>query len=167
MGVQLDIAVNILGTYRGANDLAAVTAAFNMRKALGFAPGTGAGQADKIFSDTRQIAASSNDDLDLTSLTDPLGAALAFAGVKGIYVEAAAGNTNDVVIGGHDSAAFLGPFADATDKIRLKPGEVFFITNRTAAGWAVTGTTADILRIANGGSGSAVNYSIILVGDSA
>jgi hypothetical protein len=167
MGVQLDIAVNILGTYRGVNDLAAVTAAFNTRKALGFAPGTGAGQANKIFSDTRPINASSNDDLDLTALTDPLGAALAFAGVKGIYVEAAASNTNDVIIGGHDSAAFLGPFADATDKIRLKPGEVFFITNRTAAGWAVANGTGDVLRIANGGAGTPVSYSIVLVGDSA
>ncbi|KAF0129254.1 MAG: hypothetical protein FD152_2211 [Xanthobacteraceae bacterium] len=167
MGAQLDIAVQILGSYTGSNDIAAVTAAFSKRKALGFTPGTGAGQADKVFSDTRSIPASSNDDLDLTSLTDPLGAALAFAGVKAIYIEAAAANINEVVVGGHDTAAFLGPFADASDKVKLKAGEVLLVTNRTAAGWAVTATTADILRIANGGSGSAVGYSIILVGDSA
>lgn len=166
MGAQLDIAVNILGTYAGSNDLSTVAATFSQRHALGVSPGTGARQADKVFSDTRTIAASSNDDLDLTSLTDPLGAALAFAGVKAIFVKAADGNTNDVVIGGGTNP-FIGPFADASDKVALKPGEVLLITNRTAAGWAVTNSTADILRIANGGSGSSVTYSIILVGDSA
>lgn len=168
MGAQLDIAVQILGSYAGSNDIAAVTATFAKRKALGFTSGTGAGQADKVFSDIRSIAASSNDDLDLAgSLVDPLGVVVVFAGIKAIYVEADAANVNDVVIGGHDTAAFLGPFADDSDKINLKPGEVLLVTNRTAAGWPVTATTADILRIANGGSGSAVGYSIILVGDSA
>jgi hypothetical protein len=168
MGAQLDIAVQILGSYTGSNDIAAVTAAFSKRKALGFTSGTGGGQADKVFSDTRPIPASSNDDIDLAgSLVDPLGAAVTFAGIKAIYIEADAANVNEVVVGGHDTAAFLGPFADATDKVKLKPGEVLLVTNRTAAGWPVTATTADILRIANGGAGSAVGYTIILVGDSA
>jgi hypothetical protein len=166
MSVQLDVVVNIVGQVAGSNDLSSPVAPFNGKNALGFAPGTGAGQASKVFSDRRTVNASSNDDLDLAgSLVDPFGAACVFTGIKAIYVKAAAANVNDVVVGGHDTAAFLGPFADASDKVAMKPGEVLLITNRSANGWAVTATTADILRIANGGSGTSVTYDIILIGE--
>ena len=38
------------------------------------------------------------------------------------------------------------------------------IASPTAAGWLVTAGTGDLLKIANGGAGSAVDYDIILIG---
>lgn len=129
--------------------------------------GTGDDQADLIFQDQRTLAASTAEDLDLAgSLTDPFGAALTFVEVVAIIVRAAEGNTNDVVIGGDASAAFVGPFADASDKVHVKPGGVaMFVAPNT--GWAVTATSADLLQVANGSSGSAVTYDITIIGRSA
>jgi hypothetical protein len=94
-----------------------------------------------------------------------LGATLAFTAIKAILIVADAANTNDVVVGGAASNAFVGPFADATDKINVGPGDVFLITRRSAAGLAVAAGTGDILKVANGGAGSAVTYRIIILGE--
>jgi hypothetical protein len=131
------------------------------------ADGTGAGQADRLFSDTRTIAASSNDDLDLAGvLVDALGATITFARVKGLYVAAATANTNNVLIG-----AGTNPFINllnATGVITLRPGAwiTFGVGATDATGAAVTAATGDILRIANSGAGTTVNYDIIIIGAS-
>ena len=164
--VNLDISLNLIGTYAGVNDLASVQASVNIRNNMAFRPGGDANQANKMFSDTRTVAASANDDLDLAgSLVDPVGATLTFASVKAIYIKAGAANANDLVFGPAPSNGFLGPWADASDRVSLKAGEVFLITNRAATGWGVTAGTGDLLRVTNGGSGAAVTYDIVLIGD--
>lgn len=129
--------------------------------------GTGDGQADTVFIDQRTISASSSEELDLSgSLTDPLGGAAVFAEIAAIEVRAAAGNTNDVVVGGASSNAFVGPFGAADNTIAVAPGAVL-VLHHPAGGWAVTAGTGDLLQVANGGSGSAVTYDIVIVGRSA
>lgn len=168
MSVQVDVAVSISGQYNGSNALAAVAATISRRDVVGFSPGTGVGQADKMYAAARTVASAANDDIDLAGvLTDVLGVALTFVGVKAIYIRAADANVNDLVIGPAPTNGFLGPFADATDRIRLRPGEMFLITNKTATGWVVTPSTGDLLRVTNGGSGSTVSYDVIIIGDSA
>lgn len=134
-----------------------------LMKTLDFTHGTGAAQFDRLFMDKRQIAASSNDDLDLNAaLSDAYGAAIAAAEIVGIVLYAAAANTNNVVIGGHDTAP-VPLFADTSDKVSVKPGGIFTLFAPNAAGLCtVTATTADILRIANSSSGSVVNYELAL-----
>jgi hypothetical protein len=129
------------------------------------ASGNAANQVSKCFADRRTIAASSNDDIDLTGggLTDPLNQALNFGTVKAIYVKASAANTNNVVVGGAGTGAFNGPFNAATAKVSLEPGAVFLVA-APAAGWAVTATSADLLRIANSAGGTSVTYDIIILG---
>lgn len=129
--------------------------------------GTGDGQADTVFTDTRTISASGSEELDLSgSLTDPLGGAAVFAEVAAIEVRAAAGNTNDVVIGGASSNAWVGPFGAADNTIAVPPGGVL-VLNHPGAGWTVTAGTGDLLQVANGGSGTPVTYDIVIVGRSA
>jgi hypothetical protein len=138
--------------------------------ALAFATGTGAGQADLIFSDTRTIAASSNEDLDLAGgLTGAFGTSLTFAKVKGIFVAAAAGNTNNVVVGGAASNGLVNWVGDATDKVVVKPGGILLLSVGTGdlAGYGVTAGTGDLLRIANSGAGTSVTYDIVVYGTSA
>jgi hypothetical protein len=120
-------------------------------------------QTDVLFSDSRTIAASSNDDLDLRGvLIDALGATINAAEIVAIYVEAVAGNTNNVVVGGATSNAFVGPFGAATHTVAVQPGQCFMVTSKN--GWPVTAGTGDILRIANSGAGSSVNYNIVIIG---
>lgn len=169
MPLSASITVNVAAHYTGANDLGTVAFDTDPTKqaVIALATGTGSGQADLIFSDTRTIAASSSENLDLAGvLTDPLGATLTIVKLKAIYVRAAAGNTNDVQIGGGASNAPTGLFGTATDYINVKPGGVFlWVAPNT--GVTVTGGTGDILKAANSSSGTGVTYDIIIIGTSA
>lgn len=130
-----------------------------------FTNGTGANQVGSVFTDTRTLAASGTEDLDLSGvLTDAFGAAIAFTKVKGLVIKAAAGNTNDLLVGGHDTAACASFFGDATDILRVKPGGMVALMAPNAAGYAVAAGTADLLTIANSGAGTGVTYDILILG---
>lgn len=160
--------VIVAATQVVTRDLTAVRAPLSYAFASQLASGTGAGQADLVFSDTRTLAASASESLDLAgSLVDALGATLTFARVKGLIVVAAAANTNDVVIGGATSNAFVGPFADATDKIKVKPGGTIALWAPGATAYPVTAGTGDLLQIANSAAGTSVTYDVIIIGASA
>lgn len=166
-GVNADLGVLLKGTYTGTNDLGSVSFAFNQSASQQFTSGTTTGKADKLFSDTRTLAASATENLDLAgSLTDPFGVTSTFVKVKAIYIKAAAGNTNSVVVGGAGSNTFTGPFADATDKVTIPPGG-FVLLVHPGAGWTVTAATGDILLVANSSSGTSVSYDVVIIGTSA
>jgi hypothetical protein len=132
--------------------------------------GTGAGQADRVFSDTRTLAASASEDLDLAGvLTDAFGAAITFVKIKALIVSAAAANTNNVLVGGVSAGLSTIITPAATGIVVVRPGATFavFAGAADSTGYAVTATTADLLHIANSTSGSSVTYDIVIIGTSA
>lgn len=132
------------------------------------ASGVGLNQADRVFSETRTIAASGTFDLDLAGvLLDIFGSVITFARIKGIIVLPLVANTNNVVLGNHATAAFVGPFGAATHTLAVKPGGILALIMPDATGWAVTPTTADMLKFTNGGAGTGVTYDLIVIGASA
>ena len=137
---------------------------FSVTKAL--TDGVAANQIQKVFFDTRTLAASANEDLDLngSALQDTLGANLALTSVKLIAIKAADANTNNVVYKPAASNGFLGPLGAAANTITLKPGQVWVITDFSAAGWTVTPATADLINLANSGAGTSVTYDILIAG---
>lgn len=168
MPLTSDLQVTIGSNLTSALDLTTVQAQIQRMYRVLLATGTGANQADKQFSDTRTILASSNDDLDLAGvLLDAFGVAITFVKVKYLLVAAAAGNTNNVVIGGSASNPFASFMTGTTPAILVKPGGLCVLATPDAAGYAVTGGTGDILRISNGGAGTSVTYDIIIGGTSA
>jgi hypothetical protein len=153
-----------------ALDLASGVVSIDKDYATILANGTSAGQADRIFHDTRTIAASSNDDLDLAGvLVDSFGATITFAKIKGIVVVAAAANVNNVIIGGGASNPFNTWVTGTTPANVIRPGTVWALLAGVAdaTGYAVTAATADILRLTNGGAGTSVTYDIYIIGTSA
>jgi hypothetical protein len=164
------IGATLKGDLSSALDLTTALATHNLSRGTAFDNGTGAGQVDRIFSDTRTLTASSSEDLDLVgTLTDAFGATVTFARIKGILVSAATGNTNNVVVGGVASgwASLLSPAASGL--ITLRPGS-FFVAGCGAAdatGWVVTATTADLLHVANSAGGTSVTYDVVVIGCSA
>lgn len=127
--------------------------------------GTGADQAKEAFTDTRTLAASATENLDLAGvLADVFGNLLTFTKIKALIVKADATNVNDVLVGGHATAAISTLFGDATDKVRVKPGGTVAFIAPDANGYAVTATTADMLTVANSGAGTSVTYTIIIIG---
>lgn len=152
------------------NPLDLATGQFNINRTniVDLATGTASGQADKMWSDQRTIAASGTDDLDLAgSLVDAFGATITYARIKALYVAAAAANTNNVVVGGAASNQFINWVGTATDKIVIRPGGMLLLACADATAYAVTAATGDLLRIANSGAGTGVTYDIVIIGSSA
>lgn len=152
-----------LGTYTPVSALVTQT------KDLQLVDGTGAGAADLIYQDTNTLSASANTDLDLAgALANTIGGTSVFVRIKGLYIAAAAGNTNNVVVGNATSNAWA-TLLGATHTITLRPGAWILLGTGAAdtTGYAVTAGTGDLLRIANSGAGTSVTYDIIIIGASA
>lgn len=167
MTLQSKISLGLVATLSSALDLVSAQAPLAYRKTFALTSGTGLNQADKIFSDTRTLAASGTETLDVSGvLADALGATLTMARVKGILVAAAVGNTNNVLVGG-GSNPLLGYVADATDIVVVRPGGLFLWLAPDAVGAAVTAATGDLLKVANSSSGTGVTYDVVIIGASA
>lgn len=163
-GVTGSLSLKLDARLVGAADLGNPVAPVAIEKVLRLVAGTDAlGKADILWADTRTIAASSSENLDLAGvLTGLLGGSVTAAEIIAIVLVADAGNVNDVQFFGAASNAFNGPLSGTTPKLAIGPDDMAMVTNRK--GWTVTASTGDILLAGNGGSGSAVTYSIALIG---
>lgn len=151
-----------------ALDLGSASAPVRVRRMVSLASGTGVGKADRVFSDRRSIAASSSEDLDLAGvLLDAFGGTITFARIKGLIVSAAAANINNVVVGAASGSPWAG-LLGATHTLTLRPGACMAVMagEADATGYAVTASSADLLKIANSAAGSAVSYDIVIIGTS-
>jgi len=162
------VVLSVTGSQSNAIDFTTGIAPLARTYQLLYSTGTGAGQADRIFHDQRTVAPSGTDDLDLAGvLLDVFGATVTFARIKAITIAAAAGNTNNVVIGAAASNQFATWAGAATHTVNVRPGGFFTIAATDATAYAVTAGTGDLLRIANSGAGTSITYDVILIGSSA
>jgi hypothetical protein len=130
-----------------------------------FTDGAGANQANRLFHDQRTLAASANEDLDLAGvLTDPFGAAITFARIRGLVVAAAAANTNNVIVGGAAATQFVSWVGAATHTVTVRPGGFLALFAPDTTGYVTAAGASDFLRIANSGAGTSVTYDVILLG---
>lgn len=136
------------------------------------ANGTGVDKANAFYATQETIAASGTLNLDLSnsSTFDPLSTAVAFTKIKLIYIEVVADPDavavgSGITVGGHATAAMSTFFGSDTDKIKIKQGGCFQLSCNTAAGYAVTATTADIIKIVNDDSAASVIVRIGIVGE--
>lgn len=169
MAVTSDIGISVSIRNTKASDLSSAADDLTKRYGVHLESGSGAGKADRVFADTRTLAASANETLDLSgALTDAYGATTSFARVKFILIAASSSNANNVVVGANASNDFVG-LLNAAGTITLRPGMWFAATAglADATGMAVTATTGDLIKIANSGAGTPVTYDIIIVGNSA
>lgn len=166
------ISASIAGDLSSSLDLVTALAKLQASRGQVYDSGTGAGQVDRIWSDTRTLAASGTEDLDLVgaALLDPYGVAVVFARVKAILVSAAPGNTNNVIIGANvvnSWATLIGPTGASGGTITVRPGGGFAAWCSDATGWATTAATGDLLHVANSAGGTGVTYDIVILGCSA
>lgn len=155
----------VSGTLQKDIDIGTTTHAINYSASNPLINGTAADQANAVFVDTRTLAASATEDLDLAGvLVNAVGTTMTFTRIKGFIVVAAVGNTNNVLVGGAATNAFINWCGDATDIVKVTPGGIFALTAPNATGFAVTAGTGDILKITNSAAGTAVTYDIILIG---
>jgi hypothetical protein len=155
----------LAGKFTKPADLSTPTDALtvNISTEFIFANGTGANQCNFQWSDTRTVAASSNDDIDLSGgITDAFGTTIAATSIKMMYIRNR--GTGPLQIGGATDP-FSSWLADPTDAVILPGGTIMLLLNPSAAGYVVTAGSADVLRVrATAGSPASIQYDIVLWG---
>ena len=159
------IAISLAASYSNSLDIGSVNYQPNFNSNFVFNDGIGANQAKILFTDTRTLAASANESLDLAGvLLDAFGNTIIFDRIKAIIVTADPTNTNNVLFGGAATAQAAPWFGTVTDTLVVRPGGCIALIAPDAVGYDVTATTADLIKIANSGAGTGVNYTIVIVG---
>lgn len=130
--------------------------------------GTGLFQATKHWRDRRIVNPTSNDDLDLTTLTQSLfgnGVIISFAALKSLLLVNLTTVDSDVLrVGNYGAGGFAWPWGNVTTGFNDVGGaSPLHLANNTADGWPVTNSSNDMLRIRNL-SANTVSYDISLVG---
>ena len=167
MSLTAKLSVRFQGVESSALDLGTATYAPDNHATYTWTSGTGNDQADLRWSDSRTIAASSNEDIDLAgSLTDAFGNTLTFVEIKAIKITADSGNTNNVRVT-RPASNGVPLFLAASDGIDVPPGGTFAFICPEDGHVTVTAGTGDLLNIANSSSGTSVTYTIEIIGTSA
>src|SRR3954468_17845762 len=166
MTLQTTIDVNLAAVLSSALDLGAATYSPVINKMITMPSGVVAGSADQIFTDTRTVAPSGTDALDLAgSLAGPVGGTLTFVKLKALLVRAAAGNANAVRVN-RPASNGVPLFLAASDAIDVLPGGLFLWV-APGAGVTVTPASGGLINIDNSGAGTSVTYDVVFVGTSA
>jgi hypothetical protein len=166
MPLTSTIKASIAGSHTSAIDLGTAEMPFNVSVAISLASGTGANQADKVWTDTRTLTTGATDSLDLAgTLTDVYGATITLARVKAILIKAASGNTTDLQLA-RPAANGLVLFAAASDAITIKPGGFIAWGAPDATAIPVTAGTGDLISVVNA-AGASATYDIVVIGASA
>jgi hypothetical protein len=167
MALSTNIIAKIIASRTTPLDVASGSYTLADRDPINLADGVGTNQANLVWSDTRTLAASTSEELDLTALPNsPPFSNTSMVKVKAILIIAADGNTNNVEVGNAAATQFLGGFLAAAHRWAIPPGGVFLVA-APKAGWASTDGVSDKLKIANSGAGTSVDYSLILIGTDA
>ncbi len=160
------ISVSVAGSHVNALDLGNVAFPFAASLSLVLASGTGAAQADMVFTDTRTLGASATEDLDLAAvLVDAFGTTMTFAKLKGVLFFADAGNTNNVQVT-RPAANGVTLFLAVSDGLSIPPGGCFVLA-WPGTGLTVTAGTADLITVTNSAGSTGVTYKVVLIGTSA
>ena len=167
MTLSTKLVTTVVATLSDALDLSTATDPLSYTLRTTLASGTGANQADMLWHDTRTLAASATENLDLAGvLVNGLGDTQTFARVKLIMVTAATANTNNVNVireGTNGVPIFLA----LADGVAVRPGGAFLLSAPDATAYAVTAATGDLLTFTNSAGSTSVTYSVIIIGASA
>lgn len=163
--VTSQVNLQVSAQYSNTVGLQDVVAPLSLMKTVALANGVGAQQADKVFSAQYSIATGATQSIDVVgSLTDAMGVAFTPARIKALYIGSAAANTTNLTLFG-DAASV--PFLNtAATTITLRPGGAILLCNPDATAFAVTATTADIIKIVNAAGATAV-VDVVIIGCSA
>jgi hypothetical protein len=119
---------------------------------------------DQIFTDTRTIATSTTDSIDLVGgLTNKFGVTINFAKIKAVIVVNKSTDATCILTIGNSTAVLWRGAAAHTETLVI--GATSYHANLT--GWAVVGGASDILDIVNASATAVASYDIIVIGTSA
>ncbi len=161
------VTAQVDAVYKSVLDLGTPTDTFLKKTKIELTNGTGASNADLMFHDTRTVAASGTDALDLAGvLVSEFGATLTYVELRAVLVSASSANTNNVRVN-RPASNGVPLFLAAGDGIDIPPGGVFLWCCPADGKVTVTAGTGDLLNIDNSSSGTSVTYDVVIIGTSA
>jgi hypothetical protein len=133
---NLKAVISLLATQANAKDNATPQIDIVEKFEFDFSDGTGADQAQVVFEDTRTLAGSTNESLDLAGgLPHDLGGSITFTAAKILIVKAAATNTGNLRVGAAVSNAFQGWFGASAVGVPRPAGRIAsFLIDPSATG---------------------------------
>ena len=170
MGVTASISLSVkaAASSTAVSELGTVTHNPQISFNLDFTDGEGSNKVQQVWSDERDVATSSDDDLDLAgTLTNYLGEAVTFTKIKVMaFLNVTSSSAAALMqIGGEGINDFINWVANATDIIQVATGGAFVLVRPDATGYAVTAGTGDILRVTNASGANTLTYQILLLGE--
>ena len=158
------VTVTVAPTLTSTVGLAETTAKAKALVDFTLTAGTGANQADSVYTASSTITTGATLSLDLKgSMVDAFGAAFTPTKLRLVYISSRSANTTNLTLFGNAASPLI--LSVATTTTTLTPGDTFMVTRRATGGIAVTAATADIVDIVNGAGASAI-VDIVLVGTS-
>lgn len=164
MPLDATVKVTLEATCRKSQSLGTAQDPLLLARSVPLTSGTGAGQADRSFHGRRTLASEAGEDLDLSTLADAFGDAVAMARLRVLYVRNLS-STDGLLVGGAAAGA-LGLFADAGDVLNLPAQGILLVTAPAAEG-VVVGENAKLRCQHAGQTGADLEYEIVLLGASA
>lgn len=123
--------------------------------------GTGASQANNVWTDQRTVLSAANEDLDLSgALTNAFGASLVGLKVKEIIIYSLTTSVGTLAVT-RPATNGVPIFKAAGDGIDLAPGGLFHFRNPSAAGITITPSTGDLINLA--ATGGDVTYRVLII----
>jgi hypothetical protein len=164
MALDTKLYLELVANYTGTSDLTTPSAPIAVKRQINLTSGAGVGAADLVWADTRTVAASATDSLDLAgSLSGLLGGTVTFARIKGLIVAASSSNTNNVLVS-RPATNGVPLLSAVSTNIPIKPGGLFAWFDPSAAGVVVTAGTGDLLDFVNSAAGTPVTYDVVVIG---
>lgn len=172
MSLTAKMDLNLSATLLTALDLVTATAPLSQTLTpLDLTSGTGANQADTIFSDTRSLAATATENIDLYTWSNALGDTQTNARIKLLLIRNKNTATGDVLrIGGlGNSGAWDSPFnSDHDATVDIQPGGYLILSAPLATGYTVTSSSVNhTLKFANTSASNTLAYDLVVIGASA
>jgi hypothetical protein len=167
MALNAQILLSILAHESSSGDISQTLRATPATYSLALGNGTGANQAQVVWSDSRTVPAGGQDTIPLRTLTDDRGS-VSFTAVKAMYIRNTSQSSIQLALGESLQEAWTSGPGYAVDgnnygETNIATGGCLFFSDPTAGG-AVVPQNEDTIYI-NGSAGA--TYEIILIGEGA
>jgi hypothetical protein len=164
MALNAQILLSILAHEADAGDISQTLRATPATYALALTDGTGANQAQVVWSDAQELNASGTTNIELPSATDDRGTVV-FSAIKAVYIR----NTGTTTISWRGLALpekwTTGPLQVAEgDGVHIPAAGVLLLTNPSDSGWTVAAGD-DQIEIVNESGSAPASFEIVLIGE--
>lgn len=169
MSLSFKSDLNMYGTISEASGIGSRTDQITVQPRLSFADGSGANQASKMLQGRFTIPVATTGPsvdgtkvIDLTTDLNSFGAALGMTKIKLLYIYNRSTTLQMVFSGGTNGVVTI--LGDATETQKIPAGGEVYLTAPTAAGFAVTASTADNLTFSNASTTTTLEFDVLVVG---